>query len=108
MDRDLNFMPAVKCPYCGKLVHPAISGWGGELSTRVKCCRYCEKEYRLVVYSFADKEVGVTTGSIHFYQNKIEYLKQRIREKLNKVRNEYAEWAEEFLRVEQSTGGKQN
>lgn len=108
MDRNYNFMPAVKCPYCGKLAHPEISGWGGELSTRTKYCRFCEQEYRLVVYSFADKEVGVTSGLIHSYEDRIKYLKQRIFEKLNKVRNKNAEWAEEFLRVEQATGGRNN
>lgn len=108
MERNYNFMPAVRCPHCGKLAHPEISGWGGELSTRIKFCRYCGQEYRLVVYSFADKEVGVTTGLIHSYEDRIEYLKQRMREKLEGVRNREAEWAEEFLRIEMSTGGQQN
>ena len=105
---DLNFMPAVKCPHCGQLAHPEISGWGGELSTRIKCCRYCQREYRLVVHAFTDTEIESTTGQINSYKDRIKYLKQRIREKLEKVKNENAEWAEEFLRVEASTGGKQN
>jgi len=108
MDRAYNFMPAVHCPYCGKLAHPEISGWGGELSTRTKYCRFCGQEYRLVVYATADKEIASTTAQINSYLDRIKYLKQRIREKLLKVNNRCAEWAEEFLRVEQSTGGRQN
>lgn len=106
--QDLNFMPAVKCPYCSKLAHPAISGWGGELSTRIKYCRYCGQEYRLVVYATADTETQSTTANVNSYLDRIAYLKQRIREKLSKVNNRCAEVAEEFLRVEMSVGGKQN
>lgn len=105
---NLNFMPAVKCPHCGKLAHPEISGWGGELSTRTKYCRSCEKEYRLLVYSFVDTEIDNTSCEINSKRSRIEYLKQRIREKLHKITNKEAEWAEEFMRVEASTGGKQN
>ncbi|MBA7499221.1 hypothetical protein ES704_01961 [subsurface metagenome] len=108
MDRNYNFMPAVKCPHCGKLAHPEISGWGGELSTRVKYCRYCQQEYRLVVFSFTDKEIDSTTCRINSEIDRIKYLKQRIKEKLNNIANKSAEWAEEFIRVEASTGGKQN
>jgi len=108
LEESYNFMPAVKCPYCGKLAHPQISGWGGELSTRTKYCRYCGQQYRLVVYATTDTEIQSTTAQVNSYLDRIDYLKQRIREKLNKVNNRCAEFAEEFLRVEMSVGGKQN
>jgi len=108
VDRDYNFMPAVHCPHCGRLAHPEISGWGGELSTRTKYCRFCQKEYRLLVYSFADTDIENTTSAINSNIDRIKYLKQRINEKLNKVVNKRAEWAEEFIRVDASTGGRQN
>jgi len=104
----INFQPAVKCPYCGKTSHPAISGWGGELSTRTKYCHYCKGEYRLLVYAFTDADTDNTTSIINSKKDRIKYLKQRIKEKLLKITNKEAEWAEEFIRVEASTGGKQN
>lgn len=87
---DYNFLPAIKCPYCNKLNHPEISGFGGELSTRIKFCRHCEKEYRLLVYSFADKDINNTTYAINNKRKRIEYLKKRI-EKLNNISNEATE-----------------
>jgi phage FluMu protein Com len=103
-----NFMPMVKCPHCKKVNHPEISGWGSELSTRTKVCRHCEKEYRLVVYAIADLDINVTTARINNYKSRIKYLKQRIYEKLKGIINKHAEWANEYIRIEQSTGGKQN
>lgn len=107
-DYNYNFQPLVKCPYCGKVQHPCISGFGGELSTRVKICHYCEKEYRLITYSFVDTDIESTTCSINNKKDRINYLKRRIHEKINKITNEKAEWAEEFIRIEASTNGKQN
>jgi len=103
-----NFQPIIKCPHCGRVAHPEISGWGGELSTRVKDCRHCGQVYRLLVYSFTDKEIDCTTGYINGKRSRIEYLKKRIREKLAKITNKEADWAEEFLRVNAICGGKQN
>jgi hypothetical protein len=103
-----NFLPAVHCPYCNTLAHPEISGWGGELSTRIKYCRRCGKEYRLVVYAFADTNTENTTCAINNKKERIKYLKQRIKEKLLGITNECSEWAEEYIRTEASTAGRQN
>lgn len=108
MNMDSHFLPAVKCPHCGKVNHPEISGWGGELSTRYKVCRSCELEYVLLVYTTADVDVDNTPTRINSIKDRIRFLKQRIKEKRENIENQYASWAEEFIRTEALTGGKQN
>ena len=104
---DYNFMPAVKCPHCGKTNHPEISGWGGRFNTRTKVCRHCSLEYTLVVYAEATLEKDVSMG-VRRYRDKIAYYRGRTYELLNRLVNKTAEYAEEFIRVQSSVGGGQN
>jgi hypothetical protein len=108
MDRNYNFMPAVKCPYCGKLAHPEISGWGGTLSTRTKFCRYCENEYTLVVYSYADTDNIVTPTKLNQMKRHIRLLKERIAREQMKVISHSADLADEVVRVMAVSKGRQN
>jgi phage FluMu protein Com len=103
-----GLVPTIKCPHCDKINHPIISGWGGELSTRTKACKFCKLEYRLITYSFADTNIGETTCLINLKKSRIEFLKERIHKTLNKIIDKEYEWAKEYLRIEQSSGGKQN
>ena len=107
MSRDLNFMPSVKCPHCGKANNPAISGWGGRFNTRTKVCRHCDREYTLVVYAEATLEKDVSMNICH-YRGRIDYYRKRTHELLSKLINRCAEYAEEFIRVEAAAGGRQN
>ena len=104
---DHNFMPAVKCPHCGKTNHPEISGWGGRFNTRAKMCRHCSLEYTLVVYAEATLEKDVSM-EVRRYRDKIAYYRRRTYELLNKLASRMAEYAEEFIRVQSSVGGRQN
>jgi len=103
-----NFMPAVHCPYCGKLAHPEISGWGGKVSTRTKFCRYCEKEYTLVVYSYADIDGTLTPTKLNQMRRDIKHLKERIAHEQGKLILEGADLADELIRVMASSKGKNN
>jgi hypothetical protein len=97
---DYNFQPSVKCPHCGKRQNPCISGFGGELSTRTKLCHFCQKEYRLVTYSFTDKDTENTTCAINSKLKRIEYLKKKIYNLLNNITDKTEEFAKEYLRIE--------
>lgn len=103
-----SFNPVIKCPHCYKAQRPSISGWGGELSTRLHYCHYCSKPYTLVVYSTVSTDTENTPVEINRIKSRINHLKQRIYEKRNKLNNKYADYAEEFLRVEANSGGKNN
>lgn len=103
-----NFQPAVRCPHCGKPLHPAISGWGGTLSTRTHDCRHCGKEYILVVYSYADTDATVTPVKLNQMKKHIQLLKERIARKQMKLIDRAADLADEFIRVDASSGGRQN
>lgn len=108
MTEHISFVPSVKCPHCGKKQHTEISGWGRSgLNTRAKTCHYCNKDYHLIVYIESCVD-SVPDGHIASIKHKIIYLKQRVHEKLHKLTNIEAEWAEEYLRTEASTGGRQN
>lgn len=106
--QDLNFQPAVKCPHCGKTSRPAISGWGGTLSTRTKGCHHCGQEYTLVVYSYADTDGTVTPVRLNQMKRHIQLLKERIAREQLKLINESADLADELLLVMASSRGRQN
>lgn len=108
VDRNYNFMPAVHCPHCGKLAHPEISGWGGKLSTRTKYCRYCEKEYTLVVYAYADTDGTFTPTKLNQMRRYIQQLKERIAHEQEKIIVKGADLADELMRVMASSRGRQN
>ena len=106
--QDLNFQPAVKCPHCGRTSHPAISGWGGTLSTRTKACHFCGKEYVLVVYSYADTDATVTPVRLNQMKRDIQLLKKRIAHEQGKIIVEGADLAGELIRVMASSKGRNN
>ena len=105
---DINFQPAVKCPYCGKTNRPAISGWGGTLSTRTKACKFCGKEYTLVVYSYADTDTTVTPVKVNMMKRDIQLIKERIAREQGKLINRAADLAEELISTMASSRGRQN
>uniref|UniRef100_A0A6M3L317 PaaD zinc beta ribbon domain-containing protein n=1 Tax=viral metagenome TaxID=1070528 RepID=A0A6M3L317_9ZZZZ len=44
-----NFVPVIICPYCERKQRAAISGFGGTISKRWKVCKFCEKEFDLII-----------------------------------------------------------
>ncbi len=77
---DSNFLPNIRCPFCGHVGPYAISGFAGELSIREKQCRKCEKAFVMVVYScsaFPGVEIDDYDGTISSLRHRIEWLKQQ-------------------------------
>ena len=105
---DFNFQPTVKCPHCKKTNRPAISGWGGELSTRTHDCKYCEQEYTVVIYSYGDTDNNVTPVKLNQMKRRIQTLKNRIAKEQGKLIDKAADMADELVRIMASSGGRQN
>ena len=107
-DYSFNFQPAVKCPHCGKVNYPCISGFGGELSSRFKSCKYCQKEYTVLVLTVPTLDDSVTPTRLSQMKDHIEHLKERIAYKQGKLISHAADLAEEYIRTEASSNGRQN
>ena len=104
-----NFNPTIKCPHCGGVNRPSISGWGrAGLNNRQHTCKHCNEDYTVVVYVEASKNLEISDGHISAIKSKIKYQKARIKEMEQGLVNDSVEVAKEFIRVEASTYGKQN
>ena len=104
-----NFNPTIRCPHCGGVNRPSISGWGREgLNNRQHTCKYCEKDYVVIIYVETSKELEIADGHISSIKDKIKYQKARIREMEKGLINTDVEVAKEYIRVEASSGGNQN
>jgi hypothetical protein len=107
-DYSFNFRPAVKCPHCGKVNHPCISGFGGELSSRYKACKFCEKEYTVLVLTVPTLDDNITPTRLSQMHRRINLLKERIKRKIGEAFNHAADLADEIIRIEASSSGRQN
>ncbi len=104
-----NFNPTVRCPRCGGVNRPSISGWGREgLNNRLHTCKHCNKDYTVVVYVETSKDLEISDGHISDIKSKTKYQKARIKEMEKGLLNDSVEVAKEFIRVEASTYGHQN
>lgn len=104
-----NFNPTVRCPHCGGVNRPSISGWGRTgLNNRHATCKHCGEDYVVVVYVEVSKDLQISDGHISAIKSKIKYQKDRIREMEQSLINTNVEVAKEYIRVEASTYGKQN
>lgn len=102
-----NFMPAVKCPHCGHVNHPEISGWGGQFNTRTKGCRKCGKDYTLVVYAQATTEPDISM-EVSSLENRIEDLRKKIYLRRQGLIERSELLARELITIEASLAGNQN
>ncbi len=104
-----NFNPAVKCPHCKGINKPSISGWGREgLNNRLHQCKHCEKEYVVVVYVETTTDYKISDMHIRGMKSRIEARKEQIREMESELVSKATGLAKEYIRVEASTGGRQN
>lgn len=109
VQQDINFQPTVRCPHCNKVNRPTLSGWGREeLNIRYKTCKHCLQDYSVIIYVTTDISLEITDGHISSIKSRIKYLKERTYELKNKLLNQQAEWAEEYIRTEALTRGRQN
>jgi len=76
MSNDTNFCPNIKCPFCGNHQVVAISGFGSELNIRVKYCKKCDKEFKLLVYVTTCDNSDFTDGDLSAIKSQIKILKE--------------------------------
>jgi len=104
-----NFNPTIKCPHCGQVNRPSISGWGREgLNNRQHTCKHCNKDYTVVVYVETSTDYKISDMHIRGLKSRIEARKEQIREMESGLVSEATGLAREYIRVEASTGGSQN
>jgi hypothetical protein len=73
-----DFLPNVKCPYCGKPTIVAISGFGGRLNNREKQCKYCKKVFYVQILVETTVNKVICDGEIKGLEDRIKFLnKQR-------------------------------
>ena len=73
-----DFLPNVQCPYCGKWVVVAISGFGSEVNSRKKECKFCGREFFVNILVQTDKDMyTVEDGRINCMKGTISRLKNQ-------------------------------
>lgn len=104
-----SFNPTVRCPHCDGVNRPSITGWGREgLNNRLHACKHCSQEYVVICLVDTSKEYKVSDMHISAMKARIEYQLEYIRDMEAKLVNKNRELAKEIIRLEASTGGKQN
>lgn len=77
MSDSQNLLVNIVCPHCDKHLLVAISGFAGELSSRVKPCKFCGKEYHVHLLAQTSKVESPSDGEISSLKNRIKYLKEQ-------------------------------
>jgi len=109
MGENVNFNPNVKCPHCGAHCTPSVSGFGRTgLNVREHNCRSCEKDYKVLVYVEASTENVPTDAAMSAIQHRIQWMKQRIRSRKASLVSSVEGLADELVKTEASTCGRQN
>jgi len=104
-----NFNPTIRCPHCGGVNRPSISGWGREgLNNRLHNCKNCGEEYTVVIYVETSTDYKISDMHISALKSRIEVRKEQIKAMESGLVSQAAAFAKEYIRVEASTGGNQN
>ena len=104
-----NFNPTVRCPHCGGINKPSISGWGRKgLNSRLHQCKHCLEDYVVLIYVETSTDYKVSDMHIRAIKSRIEARIEQIKEMESGLVGEATALAKEYLRVEASTGGNQN
>ena len=73
-----NFLPNIKCPHCTSHLVIAISGFGGELNTRLKFCNKCHREFFAhILVQTSTFEEEIPDGKIKEYKTSIKFLQKQ-------------------------------
>lgn len=75
MSDSQNLLINVICPHCNKHLVVAISGFAGELSSRIKPCKFCGQEYHVHLLAQTSKVESPSDGEISGMRDRIKYLK---------------------------------
>lgn len=76
MSDSQNLLVNVSCPFCKKALLVSISGFAGELASRVKQCRRCEREFHVHLLSQTSAIESPSDGEIRAAKDRIRYLKE--------------------------------
>ena len=101
-----NFNPIVVCPHCGFKNRPSISGWGGEISTRLHTCKRCDLEYTVVLVTDAVTDCKVSSMHISAMKSRVSSKLEQIREHEAGLVNRDRELAKELLRIESQVNSR--
>lgn len=77
-----NFLPNIKCPHCNAALVIAISGFGGELNTRLKFCNKCHREFFAHILVQISTSEEIPDGKINQYKASIKFLQGQRRKTL--------------------------
>lgn len=72
-----NFLPNIRCPHCKMPTVVAISGFGGELSSRLKMCRGCMMEFTVHCIVTTSADVEIEDGKVAALKDRIKRLQQQ-------------------------------
>jgi len=109
MGESINFNPNIKCPHCGAHNTPSVSGFGRTgLNVREHNCRSCGKDYKVLIVVEATTEDIPTDISLASIQHSVQRMKQRIQSRKASLVSNIEGFADELVRTEASTCGRQN
>lgn len=74
-----DFLPNVRCPHCNTPTVVAISGFGAELSIRVKVCTKCHNAFYVKIFTQATKEKEISDGDRRVVIDRIKWLREERR-----------------------------
>lgn len=104
-----SFNPTIRCPHCNGVNRPSFTGWGREgLNNRRHGCKHCNQEYTVICLVTTNKEYKITDIHMAAMKDRIENQLEYIREMEAKLVNRNRELAKEIIRLEASTGGRNN
>jgi hypothetical protein len=104
-----SFNPNIRCPHCGKHNTPSVTGFGRtNLNVRTHFCDSCKQEYKVIVLVEVCADDTPTDMELSELQGRIQWMKQRIKERKNGLVSQVSGYASELARVEAETCGRQN
>ena len=104
-----SFNPTIRCPHCGGVNKPSITGWGREgLNNRRHVCKRCKQEYTVVVFVETSTDYKISDMHLSALKSSIEVKKEAIKDMEASLVKENRELAKEYIRVEASSYGRQN
>lgn len=77
---DCGFAPTVRCPHCGHILRPQVTGWARTgLNVRFKSCYGCQKEFKIILY--------VETSADEIDDSQVRSLQDRVKKERRNRRN---------------------
>ena len=82
---DYGFAPTVRCPHCGHVLRPQMTGWARTgINSRFKDCKVCKQEFYVVAYVYTSKK-SPRDNDIRQIEDSIRRLNRVIKERIDKL-----------------------